>query len=157
MRAGDHPPVVVVAPRKSGCLPNPPTTEWRCPTIMRALEPEVVDAVFAAIEPHLPGPSRSHPLGCHRPRTSDRLVFELILVRLVTGCSWVTAERLCGMKVSDTTARARRDEWVEAGVFAKLAEEAIRAYDKVIGLDLEEVAVDGSMHKVWIPTNGLSI
>lgn len=114
---------------------------------MRALEPEVVDAVWSAVEGYLPGPSRTHPLGCHRPKTPDRYVFEMILVRLVTGCSWVTAERLCGMKVSDTTARARRDEWVEAGVFDKVAEEALCAYDKVIGLDLSEVAVDGSMHK----------
>lgn len=48
-------------------------------------------------------------------RTGD--CFEVILVRLVTGCSWEDAERLCGTKVSDTTARSRRDEWVEAGVF----------------------------------------
>ena len=130
-----------------GVLIQPTNDRVEVPTIMRALEPQVVDAVFAAVEPHLPGPSRSHPLGCHRPRTSDRLVFELILVRLVTGCSWVTAERLCAMKVSDTTARARRDEWVELGVFAKVAEEAIRAYDKVIGLDLCDVALDGSIHK----------
>lgn len=114
---------------------------------MRALEPEVVDAVFAAVEQYLPAPSQSHPLGCHRQRVSDRDVLEVILVRLVTGCSWVTAERLCNNKVSDTTARARRDEWVAAEVFDKIAEEAICAYDKIIGLDLTEVAVDGSMHK----------
>ena len=34
---------------------------------MRALEREVVDAVYAAIEPLLPDPP-GHPLGCHRPR-----------------------------------------------------------------------------------------
>ena len=68
-------------------------------------------------------------------------------MRLVTGCSWEDAERLCGHKVSDTTARARRDEWIEAGVFDAIADEAIRAYDKIIGLDLSEVAVDGSLHK----------
>ena len=130
-----------------GVRPNEPTTEWRCPTIMRALEPEVVDAVWAAVEPYLPGPSRTQPLGCHRSRTSDRLVLGLMLVRLVTRSSWVTTERLCANTVSATTARARRDEWVEAGVFDKIAEEAICADDKIIGLDLEEVAVDDSMHK----------
>ena len=35
---------------------------------MRALETEVVGAVWAAVEPLLPAPDRSHPLGCHRPR-----------------------------------------------------------------------------------------
>ena len=46
----------------------------------------------------------------------DRLCFEGILVRLVTGCSWQTTERLLGCAVSDTTLRARRDEWIAAGV-----------------------------------------
>ena len=53
---------------------------------MRAFDPEVVDAVWAAIEPLLPVPAVDvHPLGCHRPRVADRLCFEGILIRLVTG------------------------------------------------------------------------
>jgi transposase len=114
---------------------------------MRALDPEVVDAVWAAIEPLLPVHNETHPLGCHRPRASDRACFEVMLVRLVTGCSWEDAERLCGSAVSDTTARGRRNEWVGAGVFDAIASEAIAAFDKVIGLDLSEAAVDGSLHK----------
>jgi len=115
---------------------------------MRALETEVVDAVWAAVEPLLPAPDRSHPLGCHRPRISDRICFEAMLIRLVTGCSWVVAEQLIGGAVSDTTLRARRDEWESVGVFDKIVDESLRAYDKIIGLDLSEVAVDGSQHKV---------
>lgn len=130
-----------------GVLANQPTTEWRCPTIMRAFDPEVVDTVWAAVEPLVPVPADTHPLGCHRPRAADRDCFEVMLVRLVTGCSWEDAEYLCGHKVSDTTARARRDEWIEAGVFEMVAAEAIHAYDKIIGLDLSEVALDGSQHK----------
>ena len=114
---------------------------------MRALDPEVVDTVWAAIEPLLPAHPETHPLGCHRPRIPDRDCFEVMLVRLVTGCSFEDVERLCGNKVSDTTARARRDEWEAAGVFDAIATEAICAYDKIIGLDLTEVAVDGSLHK----------
>lgn len=114
---------------------------------MRAFDPEVVDTVWAAVEPLVPVPERTHPLGCHRPRALDRDCFEVMLVRLVTGCSWEDAESLCDKKVSDTTARARRDEWVAAGVFDLLADEAIRSYDKVIGLELSDVAVDGSLHK----------
>ncbi len=49
--------------------------------------------------------------------------------------------------MSDTTARARRDEWEEVGVFTSISNEAIASYDKIIGLDLSEVAVDGSLHK----------
>ena len=43
--------------------------------------------------------------------------------------------------------RARRDEWADAGVFDALADEALRAYDRIVGLDLTETAVDGSIHK----------
>jgi transposase len=114
---------------------------------MRAFDPEVVDTIWAAIEPLVPVVVETHPLGCHRPRLADRDCFEVILVRLVTGCSWTDAERLCGNKVSDTTARDRRDEWIAAGVFDGIANEAIAAYDRIIGLDLSDTAVDGSIHK----------
>jgi len=114
---------------------------------MRALDPEVVDAVWAACGPLIPRPLDTHPLGCHRPRASDRACFEVILVRLVTGCSWEDAERLCGKKVSDTTARDRRDEWIAAGVLEKLYAEALHSYDEIIGLSFEDTAVDGSLHK----------
>ena len=114
---------------------------------MRAFDPEVVDAIWAAIEPLIPLVADNHPLGCHRPRVPDRDCFQVILVRLATGCSWEDAERLCANKVSDTTVRARRDDWIAAGVFDAIADEAIAAYDRVIGLDLSDVAVDGSLHK----------
>ena len=114
---------------------------------MRAFTPEVVDAVWAACGQLLPVPLDTHPLGCHRPRASGRACFEVILVRLVTGCSWEDGERLCGNKVSDTMARERRDEWIDAGVFDKLCTEALAAYDKIVGLSFCDVAVDGSLHK----------
>jgi transposase len=115
--------------------------------IMRALDPEVHDAVWAAIEALIPQHVDVHPLGCHRPRAADRDCFTVMLVRLATGCSWEDAERLCGHKVSDTTVRQRRDEWLDAGVFDAISEEALAAYDRIIGLDLRDVAVDGSLHK----------
>ena len=114
---------------------------------MRAFDPEVKDAVWSGIEGLIPVLSDPHPLGCHRPKVPDRVCFEGILIRLVTGCSWEDAERLMGGVVSDTTLRARRDEWIDAGVFDAIADEALSAYDKIIGLDMSEVAVDGSLHK----------
>ena len=95
--------------------------------------------------PRVPVPADPGSGRGHRPRMADRVCFWGILVRLVTGCSWVTAERLLGGVVSDTTLRARRDEWIAAGVFAELEAEA--GYDRVVGLDLSETSVDGSMHK----------
>jgi transposase len=114
---------------------------------MRAFDPEVVDAIWQTIEGLLPGPDRSHPLGCHRLRVADRVCFEGILIRLVTGCAWVDAERILGGAVSDTTLRARREEWLDAGVFDRLAAEAIAAYDCIVGLDFVDCTVDGSQHK----------
>jgi len=114
---------------------------------MRALDPEVKDAVWAAVEALLPIPEDNHPLGCHRPRVPDRACFDGILIRLATGCSWEDAERLNGSVVSDTTLRERRTAWVEAGVFDALVDEALAAYDKMIGLDFNNVAIDGSKHK----------
>ncbi len=114
---------------------------------MRALDPEVVDVVWKAIEPLIPSRPDTHPLGCHRRRVPDRLCFWGILIRLVTGCSWVTVEAILERRVSDTTLRTRRDEWVDAGIFDALRDEGVAAYDRIIGLDLSEVALDGSLHK----------
>ena len=114
---------------------------------MRALEPEVVDVIWQAIEPLLPVPVECHPLGCHRLRVSDRLCFRGILIRLTTGSSWVDIEAILDHQVSDTTLRARRDEWIAAGVFEALEAEPLAAFDRIIGLDLGEVSLDGSLHK----------
>lgn len=114
---------------------------------MRALETEVVDATWAAIEPLLPEIVDEHPLGCHRPRVPDRLCFWGLLIRLTTGSSWVDIEAILEHRVSDTTLRARRDEWIAAGVFERLKAEAMAAFDRIIGLDLSEVSIDGSLHK----------
>lgn len=118
---------------------------------MLALDPVVVDAVWTSFAAYLPEHAESnHPLGCHRPRICDRDCFEAILFRLVTGCSWDVAGRLG--KGSETTLRRRRDEWEAAGVCQHLVEEAINAFDKVIGLDFSDVSIDGSLHKA--PTGG---
>jgi transposase len=113
----------------------------------RALDPEVVEVIWATIEPLLPLPDESHPLGCHNPRVSDRVCFRGILIRLVTGSSWEDIEAILDFEVSDTTLRTRRDEWIDAGVFDDLAAEALGAYDRILVLDLEHVAIDGSLHK----------
>ena len=63
---------------------------------------------------------------------------------------FVVVWRLCRLldhQVSDTTLRARRDEWIDAGVFDALKTEALAAYDRVIGFDLDNVSLDGSLHK----------
>ncbi len=115
---------------------------------MGAFDPEVVDAVWAAVEPLLSNPPPdTHPLGCHRQRVSDRICFEAILVRLALGCAWVTAEALCGQPGVryHPAGPARR---VDRGrVFDTVVAEALAGYDRLIGLELSECAIDGSTHK----------
>ncbi len=57
------------------------------------------------------------------------------------------AERLCGHKVLGTTVRKRWNEWIEAGVCNPIANEVVAAYYRIVGLDLFDVALDGSLHK----------
>jgi len=111
------------------------------------MDPAVADAIWEAIEPILPIPADAHPLGCHNPRVSDRVCFRGILIRLTTGASWVDIEAIMNFEVSDTALRARRDEWIAAGVFDQLMAECLAAYDRIIELDLDVVAIDGSLHK----------
>lgn len=113
---------------------------------MRALQPRVIDTVLAAVVGLLPPrPPDTHPLGCHRPRTDDRTCLVGMVYRLALGCSWADAGLLAG--TSATTLRRRRDEWIAAGIFDSLVAEAIAAYDRICGLDLAEVAIDGSQAK----------
>lgn len=113
----------------------------------RALDPEVADVIWQAIEPLLAPSDDSHPLGCHNPRIPDKICFRGIVIRLVTGASWTDIEAILDFTVSDTTLRARRDEWIEADVFDQLADETLAAHDRIIELDLDNAALDGSIHK----------
>src|SRR5687768_15678008 len=116
---------------KNAGAPHNPTTKER--PVLRALHPRVVDAAWTAIEPIVPEHiSPVHPLGTHRRRIPDRICFTGILQRLVTGCSWDVAGRICA--ASESTLCRRRDEWVAAGVFDRLVEVALSAYDNEVGL-----------------------
>ena len=57
------------------------------------------------------------------------------LVRLVTGASWVSVEAILERRVSDTTLRSRRDEWITAGC-STIAGSRLGCVDRIIGLDL---------------------
>lgn len=113
--------------------------------MMYALDPAVHGPVFETIKDLIP-PPREHPLGCHRRRIPDRICFAGILHRLITGAAWETIEAIIGYRVSDTTLRARYNEWVNAGIFEQLAAQAVAGYHHLIGLNLNDVCIDGSDH-----------
>lgn len=113
--------------------------------MMYAYDPAINGPVFETIKDLLPERPK-HVLGCHRPRIDDLTCFTWILHRLVTGASWESLEVMSGHAVSDTTLRARRDEWIDAGIFDELARQALAGYHHLIGLDLSDVCIDGSDH-----------
>jgi transposase len=86
---------------------------------------------FAALLPIRPTVTPTYPLGCHRRRISDRIVFDKLIQVLRFGCSYqAIADTTC----SATTIRNRRDEWIKLGIFARLKQIALDAYDRIVGL-----------------------
>lgn len=106
---------------------------------MPALPPYLIEPIWEQFSALLPERKTSHPLGCHRPRVPDRVVFEKLVQVLVFGCAY---EKIADGSCSATTLRDRRDEWIGLGVIERLRETALEAYDRAIGLDLSELAVD---------------
>ena len=106
---------------------------------MPALQPYIIEPIWEQFAALLPERKTNHPLGCHRPRVPDRVVFEKLVEVLVFGCAyWRIADEEC----SATTLRRRRDEWIEAGVMDDLREMALETYDRLLGLELTDLAVD---------------
>jgi transposase len=104
-----------------------------------ALPPYLIDPIWQQFAALLPEREVNHPLGCHRPRIPDRVVFEKLVEVLVFGCAYHRiADELC----SATTLRDRRDEWIKIGAMASLREIVLESYDRYIGLELSDVAVD---------------
>jgi transposase len=99
---------------------------------------------FAALLPERGEFDPAHPLRCHRRRISDRIVFDKLVQVLRFGCSY---QGIADTTCSATTIRSRRDEWIAAGVFAALTQIALDAYDRIVGLVLEDIAVDGCITK----------
>ena len=111
---------------------------------MPALPTYLIEPIWEQFSALLPEREVNHPLGCHKPRVPDRVVFEKLVQVLVFGCAyWRIADESC----SDTTLRRRRDEWIDSGVMERLREIALAAYHRIIGLELADVGVDGCITK----------
>ena len=77
-------------------------------------------------------------------RIPDRIVFDKLVQVLRFGCSY---EGIADSTCSATTIRDRRDEWITLGMFARAPRIAREAYDRIVGLLLEDIAVDGCITK----------
>jgi hypothetical protein len=88
--------------------------------------------------------SPTHPWGCHRRRIGDRVVFDHVIAALVHGSGY---ERIASPGCSDRTIRRRLAEWASLGVGKALLRIALAAYHRMIGLDLQDLSVDGAITK----------
>ena len=111
---------------------------------MPALPPYIIEPIFEQFLALLPDRVVHHPLGCHKPRIPDRVILEKLVQILVFGCAY---RRIAEEGCSATAIRDRRDEWIELGAMDELRQIALSAYDRFIGLELEDVAVDGCITK----------
>jgi transposase len=104
-----------------------------------ALPWSVLEPLWIQVAALLPTRQDTHPLGCHRPRIPDRIVFDKLVQVLVFGCGY---RRIADPTCSATTLRRRRDEWIATGVAEQLRLGVLAAYDQLFGLSLGHLAVD---------------
>jgi transposase len=109
-----------------------------------ALPSSILEPLWVQFAALLPTRQAHHPLGCHRPRIPDRLVFDKLIQVLVFGCGY---RRIADRSCSASTLRRRRDEWITAGVAEQLRLLVLAAYQRLFGLDLDRLAVDGCITK----------
>lgn len=75
---------------------------------------------------------------------SDRVVFDCVIAALVHGSGY---ERVAVPGCSDRTIGRRLHEWAAKGLTEQLLREALTAFEKMIGLQLGDIAVDGCITK----------
>lgn len=111
---------------------------------MPALPSSIIDPLWCQFAALIPPVTDTHPLGCHRPRIADRIIFDKLIQVLVLGASYA---KIADTTCSATTLRTRRDEWITAGIFEQLEQICLEFYDRIVGLDLENLSVDGCIVK----------
>jgi transposase len=109
-----------------------------------ALPSSILEPLWVQLAALLPTRQVHHPLGCHRPRIADRVVFDKLIQVLVFGCGY---RRIADATCSATTLRRRRDEWIALGLADRLRGAVLGAYDQLFGLELDHLAVDGCITK----------
>ena len=106
---------------------------------MPVIPSSIIEPIWNQFAALLPERMDTHPLGCHRPRIPDRVVFDKLVQVLVFGCAY---HRIADATVSATTLRRRRSIHLAAGVMGTLLDLVLGAYDRMIGLALDDLAID---------------
>jgi hypothetical protein len=85
----------------ASCLPSHPASLTRCASSSSLLPPHLDE----------------HPLGCHRRRIADAVIFDKLVEVLVYGAGY---ERIADDRCSSTTLRRRCDAWIRLGIWERL-------------------------------------
>jgi putative transposase len=102
----------------------------------------IPDKLWEEIQPLIPKGEVKKKSG--RPRMDDRQAFTAIVYVLRTGCQWNALPRSLG---ASSTVHDRFQEWQRTGFFERLWREGLYAYDELVGLDWEWLAMDGAITK----------
>jgi putative transposase len=102
----------------------------------------ISDALWNEIAPLLPAPKPKKKRG--RPRADDRRMMTAIFYVMRTGIQWTALPHSLS---PHSTAHDRFQEWREAGLFERLWQEGLYAYDEQVGIEWEWQAMDGAMTK----------
>jgi transposase len=110
------------------------------PVLPSCLFESLWDQLAALLPEHVD----TRPLGCHNPRIPDLIVFERVIAALVHGSGY---ERIADRRCSDRTIRRRVKYGAQLGMAEQVNGLAVQAYDRMIGLQLRELSVDGWITK----------
>jgi transposase len=88
------------------------------------LPSSILEPLWDQLAALLPTRHDTHPLGCHRPRIPDRVIFDKLIQVMVFGCGY---RRIADASCSASTLRRRRDEWITLGIADQLHQLALAA------------------------------
>ena len=111
---------------------------------MPALPSSVLEPLWVQFAALLPTARSTTRWAATAPASPTGVVFDKLIQVLVFGCGY---RRIADATCSATTLRRRRDEWINAGVAERLRLAVLAAYDRMHGLELEHLAVDGCITK----------
>ena len=148
--AGGRPVLVVLSVRRFRC-PDP-----SCPKVTFAEQAEGVSAryrrrsvpllgMLAGFGLELAGRAAARLAGTLGVPVHSSTVLRLVMALPDPPAAAAPAVTDCACGA--TTIRERRNEWIKAGIFAELKKIARESYDRMAGLALEELAVDGCITK----------
>ena len=102
---------------------------------------EFAALIGSTTDPSSTRPTRGDATAAGSPTGS---VFDHVIAALVHGSGY---ERIATPGCSDRTIRRRLDDWADAGVGEQVLRPALAGYDQMIGLELDDLSVDGSITK----------